>query len=194
MFHDKVREFHTAFSHPIGTEEKFPPEKLRQLRINLIKEEVTEFFDAHKDEDMIEMADALADIAYVVCGAQIVYGSIEPTYSKEYVFKNKMDPMIKSSAVHKKAYSMLSKAYGDYKLAETNDNYVMVKHALEHLLDTVIKISELYYIPLDKVFLEVHLSNMSKLDENGKPIYREDGKILKSVNYFRPDIKKILYC
>lgn len=45
---------------------------------------------------------------------------------------------------------------------------------------------------IEEVFDEIHRSNMSKLDENGKPIFREDGKVLKSEKYFRPDIKKIL--
>ena len=45
---------------------------------------------------------------------------------------------------------------------------------------------------IEEIFDEIHRSNMSKLDNNGKPIYREDGKILKSTNYFLPDIKKIL--
>jgi predicted HAD superfamily Cof-like phosphohydrolase len=43
-----------------------------------------------------------------------------------------------------------------------------------------------------EVFNEIHRSNMSKLDNNGKPIYREDGKIMKSSNYFLPDIKSVL--
>jgi predicted HAD superfamily Cof-like phosphohydrolase len=54
----------------------------------------------------------------------------------------------------------------------------ILKHGLQH------KIAE--------VFDEIHRSNMSKLDENGKPIYREDGKILKSARYFRPDIKSVI--
>lgn len=45
---------------------------------------------------------------------------------------------------------------------------------------------------LAAVFREVHRSNMSKLDENGKPIYREDGKVLKGPNYFEPDVKTVL--
>lgn len=54
----------------------------------------------------------------------------------------------------------------------------ILKHGLEH------KIEEIYD--------EIHRSNMSKLDENGQPIFRDDGKVLKSSNYFRPDIRKIL--
>ena len=54
----------------------------------------------------------------------------------------------------------------------------ILKHGLEH--------------KIEEVYDEIHRSNMSKLDENGKPIYREDGKVMKSNLYFRPDIKKIL--
>jgi predicted HAD superfamily Cof-like phosphohydrolase len=45
---------------------------------------------------------------------------------------------------------------------------------------------------IEEVFDEIHRSNMSKLGEDGKPLYREDGKVLKGPNYFRPDIKKII--
>ncbi|HQQ94230.1 MAG TPA: nucleoside triphosphate pyrophosphohydrolase family protein [Bacteroidia bacterium] len=54
----------------------------------------------------------------------------------------------------------------------------ILKHGLEH------KIEEIYD--------EIHRSNMSKLDEKGQPIFREDGKVLKSSNYFKPDIRRIL--
>ena len=54
----------------------------------------------------------------------------------------------------------------------------ILKHGLQH--------------KIEEVYDEIHRSNMSKLDENGSPIFREDGKILKSTLYFRPEIKKIL--
>lgn len=54
----------------------------------------------------------------------------------------------------------------------------ILKHGLQH--------------KIEEVYDEIHRSNMSKLDENGQPIFREDGKILKSGLYFKPDIKKIL--
>lgn len=54
----------------------------------------------------------------------------------------------------------------------------ILKHGLQH--------------KIEEVYDEIHRSNMSKLDENGKPVYREDGKVLKSSLYFRPDIKKVL--
>jgi hypothetical protein len=55
----------------------------------------------------------------------------------------------------------------------------MLKHGLQH--------------KIEEVFREIQSSNMSKLDGNGEPIYREDGKVLKGPNYFKPDLKKILY-
>lgn len=71
--------------------------------------------------------------------------------------------------------SLIADALGDklYILCGT-----IIAHGLQH------KITE--------VFNEIHRSNMSKLDENGKPVYREDGKIMKGKNYFFPDIKSVL--
>lgn len=71
--------------------------------------------------------------------------------------------------------TLIADALGDklYILCGT-----IIAHGLQH------KIAE--------VFNEIHRSNMSKLDDNGKPIYREDGKIMKSNNYFLPDIKTVL--
>jgi predicted HAD superfamily Cof-like phosphohydrolase len=71
--------------------------------------------------------------------------------------------------------TLIADALGDklYILCGT-----IIAHGLQH------KITE--------VFNEIHRSNMSKLDDNGKPIYREDGKIMKSNNYFLPDIKAVL--
>jgi predicted HAD superfamily Cof-like phosphohydrolase len=61
--------------------------------------------------------------------------------------------------------------------------YILLGTALEHGLHN----------HLDKVFNEIHRSNMSKMGEDGKPIRREDGKILKGKNYFKPNLKKIIY-
>ena len=93
------------------------------LRYNLIKEENEEYLDACKNNDIVEIADALGDQLYILFGT-------------------------------------------------------ILKHGLQY--------------KIEEVYDEIHRSNMSKLDENGLPIFREDGKILKSNNYFRPDIKKIL--
>ncbi len=94
-----------------------------ELRHRLMAEENEEYLEAAKNGDIVEIADALGDQLYILCGT-------------------------------------------------------ILKHGLQ---DKIIE-----------VFEEIQRSNMSKLDENGKAIYREDGKIMKSELYFRPDIKAIL--
>jgi len=121
---DCVREFHDAFK--IGNESA-PKAEISEkdyiLRYNLMKEENEEYLEAAKDGDLVEIADALGDQLYILCGT-------------------------------------------------------ILKHGLQH--------------KIEEVYLEIQRSNMSKLDENGEPIYREDGKILKSEKYFKPNIESIL--
>jgi len=121
---DCVRAFHDAFrinneNIPVGIIE----EKMYLLRYKLMREENEEYLEAAQRGDLVEIADALGDMLYILCGT-------------------------------------------------------ILSHGLQH------KIAE--------VFLEIQQSNMSKLDENGEPIYREDGKVLKSNRYFKPDIQRVL--
>jgi predicted HAD superfamily Cof-like phosphohydrolase len=119
-----VEQFHDAFgikNHYSPTVELTPDEVM--LRYKLMREENEEYLEAAQNGDIVEIADALGDQLYILCGT-------------------------------------------------------ILRHGLQD------KIAE--------VFQEIQRSNMSKLDENGKPIYREDGKVLKSALYFRPDIKSIL--
>ena len=121
---DHVANFHNTFK--IGNEET-PLAQLSEqgymLRYNLMKEENDEYLEAAQNGDLTEIADALGDMMYILCGT-------------------------------------------------------ILKHGLQDIIEDV--------------FEEIQQSNMSKLDENGEPIYREDGKILKGSNYFRPDIEAIL--
>jgi predicted HAD superfamily Cof-like phosphohydrolase len=119
-----VEEFHNAF----GIQNNYTPTTAVdatevKLRYDLMREENEEYLEAAMDCDLVEIADALGDQLYILCGT-------------------------------------------------------MLKHGMQD------KIME--------VFEEIHRSNMSKLDENGKPIYREDGKVLKGKNYFKPNIKSII--
>ncbi len=119
-----VEQFHDAF----GIKNHYEPtinltEAEVELRFNLMKEENEEYLEAAKNGDLVEVADALGDQLYILCGT-------------------------------------------------------ILRHGLQ---DKIVE-----------VFQEIQRSNMSKLDANGKPIYREDGKVLKSELYFRPDIKSIL--
>ena len=119
-----VQDFHEAFKlgysqSPIAD---LGPEK-NMLRYKLMREENEEYLDAANDGDLVEVADALGDMLYILCGT-------------------------------------------------------IIEHGLQH--------------KIEEVFEEIQRSNMSKLDENGEPIYREDGKVLKGPNYFKPDIETIL--
>ena len=119
-----VKEFHTAFV--IGHSE-IPRADLGEskniLRYNLMKEENEEYLEAVQNNDLVEIADALGDMRYILCGTSI-------------------------------------------------------EHGLQQKIEAV--------------FDEIQRSNMSKLGKNGKPIYREDGKVMKGPNYFKPDFSKIL--
>tara|TARA_R100001460_G_C3533306_1_gene173752 strand:- start:639 stop:986 length:348 start_codon:yes stop_codon:yes gene_type:complete len=110
-----------AFGQRVELEPTWPDFDTRELRLELIAEELDELSDAVADRDMIEIADALTDLLYVVYGAGHAFG-----------------------------------------------------------------------IDLDECFREVHASNMSKLGPDGRPIHREDGKVMKGPGYFKPDLENIL--
>jgi len=118
---DLAGDFMKAFSQEVLDRPTLPSSDLAKLRLELIREEFEELTVATNAMDIIEIADALTDILYVVYGAGHAFG-----------------------------------------------------------------------IDLDKCYAEVHRSNMSKLGEDGKPIYRADGKILKGQNYSKPDLTKII--
>lgn len=119
-----VQDFHNAFKLPVRKEQTGElPEQEFYLRYNLMKEENEEYLEAAQKGDLVEIADALGDMLYILCGTINAHGLQD-------------------------------------KIAE--------------------------------VFEEIQRSNMSKLDDNGEPIYREDGKVMKSANYFKPDIRSIL--
>ena len=118
---EKVGQFMTTFGQEVKTKPGLSSEKINKLRISLINEELEEFKEAIRNNDLKEAADALTDILYVTYGAGHAFG-----------------------------------------------------------------------INLDKCFDEVQRSNMSKLDEDGKPIYNELGKVMKGPKYFKPDLNKFL--
>ena len=119
-----VRAFHEAFG--LGILER-PQANLgiakNTLRFNLMDEENKEYLEAATSGDMVEVADALGDMLYILCGT-------------------------------------------------------IIEHGMQHKIEAV--------------FNEIQRSNMSKLGANGKPIYRDDGKVLKGPGYFKPNIEAIL--
>lgn len=87
---------------------------------------------------------------------------------------------------------LLNEEYQEYLLGESNNDLVEISDALADMLYIIYGTADAYGIPIDDIFAEVHNSNMSKLGLDGKPIRREDGKILKGPNYFKPNIGKFL--
>lgn len=120
---EAVREFHHAFG--LGFKTK-PTANLgsakNKLRYELMKEENEEYLEAAENGDLIEVADALGDMLYILCGTILEHG------------------------MHEK---------------------------------------------IEEVFEEIQKSNMSKLGADGRPIYRNDGKVLKGPGYFKPKLAKI---
>ncbi|TMU57256.1 nucleoside triphosphate pyrophosphohydrolase family protein [Flagellimonas algicola] len=119
-----VELFHNSFG--LGVQQQ-PQANLgaekNKLRFNLMDEENKEYLEAANDGDLVEVADALGDMLYILCGT-------------------------------------------------------ILEHGMQH--------------KIEEVFNEIQRSNMSKLGEDGNPIYREDGKVLKGPNYFKPNIEGIL--
>ncbi|RNL82783.1 hypothetical protein ED312_16690 [Sinomicrobium pectinilyticum] len=121
---EAVAEFHRAFGLGIANAPLADIGTAKiDLRYNLMAEENEEYLEAAKNNDLVEVADALGDMLYILCGT-------------------------------------------------------ILEHGMQH--------------KIEEVFEEIQRSNMSKLGQNGKPIYREDGKVMKGPNYFKPDITKVL--
>jgi len=120
---EQLLEFQRAYNSTRNSKPTLISEDDYVLRYKLGKEELIEYFDACKDGDLIEVADALADQLYILLGTMISHG---------------------------------------------------MKDVIEDIFD------------------EVHRSNMSKLGPDGKPLYREDGKVLKGPNYSPPNVSKYL--
>ena len=119
-----VRLFHETYGLGVSEEMKADLGALKnELRYNLMKEENEEYLEAVQNNDIVEIADALGDMLYILCGT-------------------------------------------------------ILEHGLQH--------------KIEEVFDEIQRSNMSKLGEDGKPIYREDGKVMKGPNYFKPNFSDIL--
>ena len=118
---EKVGLFMSTFGQEVKKKSELSSEKINTLRLSLIQEELDELAKAMKENDILEVADALTDILYVTYGAGHAFG-----------------------------------------------------------------------IDLDKCFDEVQRSNMSKLSKDGRPIYNENGKVMKGPGYFKPDLSKFI--
>lgn len=90
--------------------------------------------------------------------------------------------------------SLITEELKELQEALANKDLVSVADGLGDLLYVVYGTAHAFGIPIDAVFAEIHNSNMSKLAPDGKPMYREsDGKVMKGPNYFRPNLKSVIY-
>ena len=89
-------------------------------------------------------------------------------------------------------YDLIREELGELKEAIDNKDIKEVADALTDILYVTYGAGHAFGINLDKCFAEVQNSNMSKLGDDGKPIYNEKGKVLKGPNYFKPDLKKFV--
>ena len=104
--------------------------------------------------------------------------------------KNK--PSFSTDKINKLRYDLIKEELDEFKVALDRNDILEVADALTDILYVTYGAGHAFGIDLDKCFQEVQNSNMSKLNENGKPIYNEDGKVMKGQKYFKPDLKKII--
>ena len=175
-FIKKVGEFHDAFGVERGNVDV-------ELRYKLFKEELDEYKDA---KTLVDKADAIVDMLYIACGT-IDLHEWKDTYKLPYFkFTAKSDLDI---------LKVLEEKINNYKTKQNQSEFISMVHCILDLSNY----NNIYDI-LPQLFDEVNASNMSKLDENGKPIINDGildpskpiGKILKGKNYFEPRLKEIL--
>ena len=115
-------------------------------------------------------------------------GIFMKTFGQEV--KNK--PSFSSDKINKLRIDLIKEELDELTEAMNNDDLLEVADALTDILYVAYGAGHAFGIDLDKCFDEVQNSNMSKLDENGKPIYNDAGKVMKGPNYFRPNLLKFV--
>ena len=104
----------------------------------------------------------------------------------------KNEPSFPNDKIVNLRYGLIQEELSELKLAMRQRNIAEIADALTDILYVTYGAGHAYGINLDKCFEEVQKSNMSKLGDNGKPIYNENGKVMKGPNYFKPNLKKFL--
>ena len=113
-------------------------------------------------------------------------------FMKTFGQEIKKNSSLSSEKINKLRVSLIEEELDELKLAIKDNNIKEVADALTDILYVTYGAGHAFGIDLDKCFDEVQNSNMSKLDENGKPLYNEFGKVMKGPNYFKPDLTKYL--
>ena len=114
------------------------------------------------------------------------------TFMKTFGQEVKREPSFSTEKINKLRMDLIKEELQELTEAMNNKDLLEVADALTDILYVTYGAGHAFGIDLDKCFEEVQNSNMSKLDENGKPIYNESGKVLKGPNYFKPDLSKFV--
>jgi predicted HAD superfamily Cof-like phosphohydrolase len=113
-------------------------------------------------------------------------------FMKTFGQEVKNQPAFSSEKINKLRYDLIKEELAELKDAMEKNDLLEVADALTDILYVTYGAGHAFGINLDKCFEEVQNSNMSKLDQNGKPIYNESGKVMKGPNYFKPDLSKFV--
>ena len=114
------------------------------------------------------------------------------TFMKTFGQEVKTKPSFSSDKINTLRYDLIKEELEELKIAMENKDLLEVADALTDILYVTYGAGHAFGIDLDKCFEEVQNSNMSKLGENGKPIYNESGKVMKGPKYFKPDLSKFI--
>ena len=114
------------------------------------------------------------------------------TFMKTFGQEVKTKASFSSEKINKLRLDLIREELDELTEAMKNKDLLEVADALTDILYVTYGAGHAFGINLDKCFDEVQNSNMSKLDENGKPIFNEFGKVMKGPNYFKPDLSKFL--
>ena len=114
------------------------------------------------------------------------------TFMKTFGQEVKAEPSFSTKKINKLRIDLIKEELQELTEAMNNNDLLEVADALTDILYVTYGAGHAFGIDLDKCFDEVQNSNMSKLDENGEPIYNESGKVMKGPNYFKPDLSKFV--
>ena len=113
-------------------------------------------------------------------------------FMKTFGQEVKSKPSFSTDKINKLRIDLIKEELAELKEAMDNNDLLEVADALTDILYVTYGAGHAFGVDLDKCFDEVQNSNMSKLGENGKPIYNDAGKVMKGPNYFRPDLSKFV--
>ena len=114
------------------------------------------------------------------------------TFMKTFGQEIKTKPSLSTEKINKLRIDLIKEELEELTEAMNNKDLLEVADALTDILYVTYGAGHAFGIDLDQCFEEVQNSNMSKLDENGKPIYNDSGKVMKGPNYFKPDLSKFI--